>query len=321
MTVQNLYEILGVPRDADDTALKKAYKKQAITYHPDKQSGTSAEKASAEDKFKDVAKAFEVLSNPNQRAIYDRYGEEGLQAAQNGTPPATGSSPGPGGMRFSSNVQAAKMFESMFGGKGHGGLESLFTGMGGSMSDSMGGMGGMGMFAGVKRRRDSCTPAPGTLPPGSHVKLVNLSNATYNGSVGSIEAFDAVKERYHVSLRGRESSLAVPVANVRQIVSNALITGTSKPELNGRVAAAATFDSDCRRYKLEGLTADGSLLALKPENVCLPRNVQVIILGVQSRPALNGRKGQILDVENERYVVSVSGETLVSLRFGNVVAS
>ncbi|KAJ2918698.1 hypothetical protein MD484_g1781, partial [Candolleomyces efflorescens] len=64
------YDLLGVPVDADDTALKKAYRKQAMKYHPDKNPSKDAE-----DKFKEISKAYQVLSDPNLRAVYDKNGK------------------------------------------------------------------------------------------------------------------------------------------------------------------------------------------------------------------------------------------------------
>lgn len=64
------YDLLAVPIDADDTALKKAYRKQAMKYHPDKNPS-----ADAEEKFKEISKAYQVLSDPNLRAVYDKNGK------------------------------------------------------------------------------------------------------------------------------------------------------------------------------------------------------------------------------------------------------
>ena len=75
------YEILGVPKDADEDTLKKAYRKGAVRWHPDKWSSKSEEeRKEAEEKFKAMAEAYEVLTDAEQRAVYDRYGEEGLKA-------------------------------------------------------------------------------------------------------------------------------------------------------------------------------------------------------------------------------------------------
>ena len=68
------YEVLGVPRDADDQALKKAYRKLAMEHHPDRNPGD----AKAEARFKEVSEAYDVLSDSQKRATYDRFGHEGL---------------------------------------------------------------------------------------------------------------------------------------------------------------------------------------------------------------------------------------------------
>ncbi|MCO6478393.1 MAG: molecular chaperone DnaJ [Phaeodactylibacter sp.] len=73
-TKRDYYEVLGVGKDADGTAIKKAYRKMAIQYHPDKNPGDK----SAEEKFKEAAEAYEVLSDPDKKARYDRYGHAGV---------------------------------------------------------------------------------------------------------------------------------------------------------------------------------------------------------------------------------------------------
>ena len=85
MAKRDFYEVLGVDRNADADALKKAYRKLAIQYHPDRQQGKSdAEKKDAEEKFKEAAEAYDVLSNPDKRARYDQLGPEGYDQMNGG---------------------------------------------------------------------------------------------------------------------------------------------------------------------------------------------------------------------------------------------
>jgi molecular chaperone DnaJ len=72
---QDFYEILGVARDADDRTIKTAYRKLAMQYHPDRNPGDAA----AEANFKLCAEAYEVLSSPEKRPVYDKYGHDGLR--------------------------------------------------------------------------------------------------------------------------------------------------------------------------------------------------------------------------------------------------
>jgi len=92
---KDYYSTLGVPKTASEEDIKKAYKKQALKWHPDR---NPKNKKEAEDKFKELAEAYEVLSDKQKREIYDRYGEEGLKGAPPPTPEGEGFAPGTGGM-------------------------------------------------------------------------------------------------------------------------------------------------------------------------------------------------------------------------------
>ncbi|KAL4066932.1 hypothetical protein V8B97DRAFT_346704 [Scleroderma yunnanense] len=135
------YKILGVPRSATEDDIKKAYKKMALKWHPDRNKGSEE----ASQKFKEISEAFEVLSDKNKRAIYDQVGEEGLKG--NGGPP-----PGAGFSGFSGFPQGATFTFTGPGGGAGGGFspsdpqrifEQIFSG-GFPGFGSMGGMGGMG---------------------------------------------------------------------------------------------------------------------------------------------------------------------------------
>ncbi len=81
MSKRDYYEILGVSRSANTDELKKAYRKLAMDYHPDRNQGNKE----AEEKFKEAAEAYEVLSNPEKRQIYDQYGHSGLKGGFGGS--------------------------------------------------------------------------------------------------------------------------------------------------------------------------------------------------------------------------------------------
>ena len=124
------YDLLGVSKGATPEEIKKGYRKAAIKWHPDKHaSGTDAEKKRAETKFKEVAEAYEALSDPNKKEIYDRYGEAGLK--RGGGFGGAGPSGFGGGMP--GGIDPNELFAQMFSQMGRGG---------------MGGMGGMGGFPG-----------------------------------------------------------------------------------------------------------------------------------------------------------------------------
>ena len=79
---KDYYQTLGLARGASDEEIKRAYRRQALRYHPDKN-----KEPGAEEKFKEIAEAYDVLSDPRKREIFDRYGEEGVCArAARGAP-------------------------------------------------------------------------------------------------------------------------------------------------------------------------------------------------------------------------------------------
>src|SRR5437867_12316797 len=76
----DFYSVLGVQRSASDDDIKKAYRKLAMQYHPDRNNGSK----DAEERFKEITEAYDVLRDPQKRAAYDRYGEAGLRGAATG---------------------------------------------------------------------------------------------------------------------------------------------------------------------------------------------------------------------------------------------
>ncbi|NMM48707.1 molecular chaperone DnaJ [Marinigracilibium pacificum] len=110
MAKRDYYEVLGVDRGASETEIKKAYRKLAIKYHPDKNDGDPE----AEEKFKEAAEAYEVLSNKDKKERYDRFGHDGMRGAS-------------GGMNMD---DIFSQFGDIFGGSGNP-FESFFGGGGG----------------------------------------------------------------------------------------------------------------------------------------------------------------------------------------------
>ena len=145
------YETLGISRNATEAEIKKAYKKLALKWHPDKNPDN---RDAAQEKFQEIGNAFNVLSDPEKRKMYDQFGEAG----ENMEGPPPGASGFPGGMgrggqtfHFTSGgggFDANDIFKSFFGTSdpfaAGGGSDDPFASMGGGGFTSFGGMGGMG---------------------------------------------------------------------------------------------------------------------------------------------------------------------------------
>jgi molecular chaperone DnaJ len=112
---RDYYEVLGVPRDVSAEDMKKAYRKLAVQYHPDKNPGDKT----AEERFKEVGEAYDVLSDAEKRAAYDRYGHAAFSGGMGG--------PGAGGGFH----DPFDIFREVFGGGGGGIFETFFGGGGG----------------------------------------------------------------------------------------------------------------------------------------------------------------------------------------------
>ncbi|WP_392552425.1 molecular chaperone DnaJ [Orbus wheelerorum] len=123
MAKKDYYEVLGIKKDADEREIKKAYKRLAMKYHPDKNQDNKTE---AEAKFKEIKEAYEILNDPQKKAAYDQYGHAAFEQGGNGG----------------------------FGGGGFGGGADFGDAFGDIFSEFFGGGGGRGRSQGASRGND-----------------------------------------------------------------------------------------------------------------------------------------------------------------------
>jgi len=124
MSKRDYYEILGISKNASDDEIKKAYRKLAIKYHPDKNPGDKI----AEEKFKEISEAHEVLSDKQKRARYDQFGHAGVNGAAGGNPFGGAGNPFGGSNPFGNGGS----FNFDFGGSGFEDILGNIFGFGGA---------------------------------------------------------------------------------------------------------------------------------------------------------------------------------------------
>lgn len=230
---KDYYQILGVSKNASDSELKKAYRKLALKWHPDK---NQDKKEEASKKFQEISEAYDVLSDKEKRQIYDQYGEEGLKAGGGAPPPgADGGAgfggpggfssasfsgfPGGGGSSFSfHSTDPSKIFEQFFGTANPQEAENMFGGgfsgfgggrpggasvhmNGGGMDDIFGGMGGMNGASGMRR------PKPEKLKRELDCSLEQL----YTGCTKKLRITRRVFDEHTSQLREEQKVLEIPV--------------------------------------------------------------------------------------------------------------
>ena len=182
---KDFYAILGVSKDASEEEIKKAYRRLARQYHPDKNPGDEA----AEQKFKDVSEANTVLSDPEQREQYDAIRAMGSGARFSGSPAGGG---GGGGFE--------DLFGNLFGGGAPGTGGGRFGG-GPDFADLFGGMGGR--FGGGAPAKGADRTAKTTISFSGAVRGTTVGLREQNGSVIDVRIPAGVKDGQKVRVRGK----------------------------------------------------------------------------------------------------------------------
>uniref|UniRef100_A0A0K0F8L9 J domain-containing protein n=1 Tax=Strongyloides venezuelensis TaxID=75913 RepID=A0A0K0F8L9_STRVS len=174
---KDYYKTLGITRSASEDEIKKAYRKMALKYHPDKNKDPNSD-----GKFKEIAEAYDVLSDKTKKDIYDQHGEEGLKGEAGGFPNGGGGSGfhytfnGDPFRMFTQNCPSDDMFKDLFGSSGFS-----FNGAGNSFFN--GGMPGNGMGGHYKHKQD---------PTVQHELLVSLEDI----AKGTVKRMKITKKVY-----------------------------------------------------------------------------------------------------------------------------
>lgn len=317
---EDYYAILGCDRNTDDATLKKAYRKLAVKWHPDK----NPDNETATKHFQKISEAYATLSDPKKRQLYNQYGKEGVNAADQmpdgaagmGGMGGMGGMPGmhfsgmPGGGGHGMTPEQAQMFfadifgggdpfgSSMGGGGMHGGIHGGMPGM----SYSMGGGGMNGGIDPISMMFGGGGGMPGGMS-GMHGGMGGMPGMSSARRSATRPAQQQQPKRYDTIPPGTVVSLQGLV---------------NKSDMNGDHGVVQQFNPRNERYIV--LLADTEeTMSVKASN--LLQHAKVSLHDITSQPELNGKKGTILawSSSKERYNILVSNPSkVVSLRPANV---
>jgi len=324
------YQILGVPRSSNDAQIKKAYKKLAVKWHPDKNIGDEQ----ATTNFQKISEAYATLSDDKKRKIYDTYGKEAADQSENmpdGHPMGGHSGFGgmPGGFSFGnggghgmSNDEAQFLFSQFFGGSDPFGGRGMGGGRSGrpGVHMSMGGHPGMGGQPGFGRPSRRQPKRYDAIPTGTIVSLKGLiSKPEKNGDRGEVVQYDPNTERYVVQIEDTNETLKVKPSNLLQHVHVKIHGLESRIELNGEKATILAWDESKERYNIYVMNIS-KCISLKPSNIVLDNGAVGRITGLQSKPELNGTRGTINSFNSStgRYDVQLSADKILRLKLDNI---
>jgi len=351
---QDYYKTLGVPKNASQSDINKAYKKLAVKYHPDKNPDS---KEIAEENFKKVSEAYEVLSNEEKRKTYDTCGKEGLKNqgmggggfsqsqaqeifaqffggedpfsvlfGKDGRGGGMGGGSMPGGMHFQFQ-QMGGMPGGMGGGMGGmpAGMEA-FAGLMGGMPGGMGMMGGMpggmGMMGGMpggmggRQARQQHKDKPDVLPPATEVIVRGLQGAAqHNNKNGRVESFDG--QRYTVAIQGGDV-LRIKHENLLQRVDVEVAGMQSRAELNGKHGSVIGFDETKERYHVQ--ISGQSPMGMQGTNLIFPPTTRVRVQGLKSGAQWNEKIGKVLEFDRAswRYLVQMTEQDQLRIKPENI---
>lgn len=233
MAKRDYYEVLGVDKNVSPDELKKAYRKLALKYHPDRNPGDKE----AEEKFKEAAEAYDVLSNPDKKARYDQFGHAGLDGQGFG-----------GGMNMNDIFsQFGDIFGDIFGGGGFGGF---------------GGFGGGGQRRAVRRGSNLRIKVKLTLEEIDHgcEKKVKVSKYVPCSTCGGSGARGNAKETCH-----RCGGSGV-ITETRRTILGAMQTQSACPECGGE---GQIIKDKCKNCNGEGVVRGEEIITIN-----IPAGVQ-----------------------------------------------
>lgn len=317
---KDYYEILGCDRSANESTLKKAYRKLAVKWHPDK----NPDNAEATEKFQKISEAYATLSDAPKRKLYDQYGIDGANAADqmpegmNGFPGGGfgGFPGGAGGVQHMSPEDAQKMFSSFFGGSdpfasfgmGGGSAGGGMPGMNFNMNGGGMNMGGMDPISMMFQGMQGGGGMGGM--PGMSMNVGGMPGMNMGGMPGMNMGGMGGMPNMRQQQQPRRYDTIPPgtVVSLKGLVNAS--------DRNGDKGRIRQFNPSTSRYAID-LEEEGQTISVKANN--LLQHTKVKIQNLQSQPELNGKYGTIMAWNDSKQRYNLFMGRVVSLRPSNVI--
>ncbi len=283
---EDYYEILGLNKNASESEIKKAYKKLAIKFHPDKN-----KEAGADEKFKKISEAYSVLSDNEKKQNYDRFGKGFNQ------------------MPNMSNFQAQEVFTQFFGGQDpFGGF--MFNDESINMLFSQ-------HMNGFRNPRNMRSNLKYTIKNRTEIYVKDLkNNPQINGERGIVHDYDSNKDRYIIKLYNG-NLLSLKFENIQQLTDVRIFNLKTKKELNNKLGKLIKYDDKKNKFIIE---LNGNIYSLNPENIIINKDTCVKLHGIKSQPLLNNKCGRIqnFNFQDNRYTIIIENNRRINVKPENI---
>jgi len=313
------YKIMGIARNAADSEIKKAYRKLALMWHPDK---NQDKKELASENFKKICEAYEILSDTNKRNLYNKYGKEGLGRG----PTTSGGGGGSGHTRHFHFSNANDIFKQFFhnespvssGSKKNIHFSFKTNGNNIDLTDLL-------FNNGAPSPNMSRTPMSSNrekinsnlfLPENTPIIIKGLiNNSELNDKYGLIKNYNRSKKRYLVE--GPNGDIYLKPFNIIQQVSNVRLNYIIRhPELNNKIGKIVGWDDYKLRFKIK--LEEDSVVSVKQTNIIYPIHTLVYIKNLENKIEYNNTIGKIIKYNLNKYTIHLHNNIIIKLGLNNV---
>jgi len=303
----NYYRVLGVSKDVSQEELKKVYRKLAFKWHPDKNIDNIE---LAENNFKNISEAYEVLSEPQKRRIYDQVGKDGLKNTGGVARYDFGNAQN----LFKQFFNNSDIFENIINTKHKSKFVSNIEKEIGLDIDDL-------LFGKIrkKRRKNNVYLIKTFLENKTEVIIDGLIHKSYlNGETGKIVSYNSDKHRYTLNIKNDviDENVSIGESNIIQKIYNIKLKNIIKnPELNDKIGNIIGWDAYKRRIQVK---LDDCVANVKINNILYPINTLVYIKNLENNVYYNNKLGKVVSYSDSKYILNLYNNMNVRIHSDNI---